>query len=331
MAQEQGSTGPFRFVWLRRPPVDRAFERADVRRVVLVDSPANGALIGLACAVGGVAIASASTRSVPSGSPECQETRASRVCSFQIFVPKGPVDLWCYFYDVDPNPDNWRQAADSQLHAGGLVGMVSQRTTIRGSADLITFASEPTLMARLLNPSGLRSPTMFAALLATGFSVVAAVIIAMTLRLRWQAAPIAMCVIGFLVPALAGAALKLWLQVQGRPTAPWGVFLMYPPIGVIISAPAGGLALLTRICLSRALDDQARSTWSWLLGGAMVGTVASMTLTFVDVFSSPHWDDVVVFSPLLWPSYLPGALLGAAAGWVIRRATTMGRWTESPA
>jgi hypothetical protein len=153
-------------------------------------------------------------------------------------------------------------------------------------------------------------------------SAATAVIIALLGRRRWPFVAVAMCVIGFLVPALCGAAVKLWLQAHSQRTAPWTVFRIYPLVGLILSAPVAGLGAVTHLCLSRAADARDRALWLWLFGGVMVGTVASMTLTYVKVFSSPHWREVMVFAPFLWPSYLPGALLGGAAGWAVHRART---------
>jgi hypothetical protein len=158
---------------------------------------------------------------------------------------------------------------------------------------------------------------------ATGFSAATAVIIALIGGRRWRLVVVAMCVIGFLVPALSGVAVKLWLQAHGQPTAPWGVFWVYPVIGLVLFAPIGALVAGAHRCLSCTPDSDVRSPCLWLFGGAMVGTVASMTVLYAGIFSSSHWDDALVFAPLLWPCYLPGALLGGTGGWAMYKARTV--------
>lgn len=128
---------------------------------------------------------------------------------------------------------------------------------------------------------------------------------------------------GLLQPWATAAGVKLYLEMQGKPTWPWWTFAQFTPVGLLLSlvyaAPFYALALLAR--------HWALGRIRWLAGASalqrrlvvlltLAGGAAGMVRVFMDVFWG--FDPVVlVYLPLIVVGYLPwmggGLVLGVLA------------------
>lgn len=137
---------------------------------------------------------------------------------------------------------------------------------------------------------------------------------------------------GLALPWIIGIGVKLYLEIQGKPTWPWSFFfqphilIMSLICTVWFSTPYIGLAFLAQFILSR----QSLFRTGYLerliiiLGGFLCGSVAA-----VKIFLGVFWEfDPIIFLAVSLPaSYAPYMLIGLLGGSMV--ATVMA-WLRKP-
>lgn len=128
--------------------------------------------------------------------------------------------------------------------------------------------------------------------------------------------------IALAVPWLVGLAVKVWLMVEGQSTWPVAWFLrelpILVPVAVLMAMPLMAYSLWARHALGGrpSLGLPSRAARGCCVAGVVVGSVASMALAFTELF----WQfdpEVFLAMPMIWLQYLPGAVVGGLAGWMI--------------
>ncbi len=170
--------------------------------------------------------------------------------------------------------------------------------------------------------------TSFSVPLAVVLSAIAAAVLVAVLHRDRALAPW-ICAIALAVPWLVGLGVKAWLMALGQPTWPlrWLIraLPMLVPATVLLALPLIALAVLAQRLVMKPslLGLGSRAARSWLIAGVVVGSVASMTLVFSEVFW--QFDPIIILAmPRIWQQYAPGAVLGGIAGWLA------GRYLGSP-
>jgi hypothetical protein len=153
-----------------------------------------------------------------------------------------------------------------------------------------------------------------------GFCIVVAILLPVILRSRnlflWCSG------IGLVVPWLSGLAVKLWLQSRGLPTYPYSAFLEEAWLCIVASVLFAVPLMVFGVFAQRVLATRSccglttQRARNCLIAGVLLGTVASMTRLFIDLFWEFDFQSLF-FAPLLWIGYLDGAAVGALAGWVV--------------
>ena len=131
---------------------------------------------------------------------------------------------------------------------------------------------------------------------------------------------------GLALPWIIGIGVKLYLQIQGKPTWPWAFFfqphilIMSLICTVWFATPYIGLALLAWFILSRRSFFRTGylERLIIILGGFLCGSVAA-----VKIFLSVFWEfDPIIFLAVSLPaSYATYMLIGLLGGSVV--ATVM--------
>lgn len=133
---------------------------------------------------------------------------------------------------------------------------------------------------------------------------------------------------GLALPWIIGTGVKLYLQIQGKPTWPWAFFfqphilIMSLICTVWFATPYIGLAFLARFILSR--QSFFRTGYSErliiILGGFLCGSVAAVKI-FLEVF--------IVFDPMIFlavslpASYATYMLIGLLGGSLVTTAMVL--------
>lgn len=130
--------------------------------------------------------------------------------------------------------------------------------------------------------------------------------------------------IGFVVPWLAGIAVKLWLQSRGWPTHSYSDYFS---IGWLLASVAFAFPLMIfGLFAQRVLARKpccglnTQRARNCMIAGVLLGTAAGMTLAFIDFFWDFQFPWMLWFvAPLLWINYIDVTAVGALAGWVVGR------------
>lgn len=133
---------------------------------------------------------------------------------------------------------------------------------------------------------------------------------------------------GIALPWAAGAAVKIYLDMQGSPTWPWSSFLnplqlaFLLPATAWISLPFFVLAYAAYRLLPRTFAGLTTPTSRRLFfSGGLVGGAVGAVVVFVKMF---WWFDFIELLMPVWIGYLPYMLVGLALGYLAGRLTAHG-------
>ena len=129
--------------------------------------------------------------------------------------------------------------------------------------------------------------------------------------------PLAIALIGYLLPALVGVFVRAHLQRIGKPVIEWSwVFEPVRLVQFLVFFTYWDVPFLLVAALARRKPMSDRANRPLVLG-AFLGTLAASTLIFADLWRNI---EAIVIGALLIPFFvLPGTLAGLALGWLLAR------------
>lgn len=138
---------------------------------------------------------------------------------------------------------------------------------------------------------------------------------------RWSRVVLAA---GLALPAVVGVVVRETLKARGEPVVSIGAGVGWALLGTPLYAlPFAVLAYLGRVTLRGAGEEEERAQpgkRADILWGAFAGMTVAVAWSLFDFYQSPESLQVLIFVPF-FPFYaaVPGAVLGALAGWLVFR------------
>ncbi|MGH9681682.1 MAG: hypothetical protein ACRD4Y_17180 [Candidatus Acidiferrales bacterium] len=123
--------------------------------------------------------------------------------------------------------------------------------------------------------------------------------------------------IGYFLPAVVGVFVRAYLQRIGKPVIEWS--WMFEPVRLVqflvfFAYWDVPFLLVAALACRKPLSDHANRP---LVLGAFLGTLASSTLVFADLWRNM---EAILMGAVLIPFFiLPGTLAGLALGWLLGR------------